>query len=132
RRRERKARRDGVEARELAEHLVQLRERLELVRIEAALAREAGGIEQRREMARPFGGARLRRPLLAEELLEQRAQQRRALYLRDEGAERDARAELAAQPRVELRALAELALGAADERRAQDGARLLERYFPAR
>src|SRR5207247_10507106 len=52
--------RDSIEARQLAEPFVPLGLRLELVRVESALARKAGGLEHAGEMPRPLGRRLLR------------------------------------------------------------------------
>src|SRR3989475_2826593 len=52
--------RDSIEARQLAERFVPLGLRLELVRVETALARKAGGLDHAGEMPRPLGKRLLR------------------------------------------------------------------------
>src|SRR6266705_1293524 len=52
--------RDSIEARQLAERFVPLGLRLELVRVESALARKAGGLKHAGEMPRPLGRRLLR------------------------------------------------------------------------
>src|SRR5207302_3711944 len=124
--------RDSIEARQLAERFVPLGLRLELVRVESALARKAGGLEHAGEMPRPLGRRLLREQArLAQriELLQPRAQQRRLAGGGDQLGQDDARAELLAQPRLEAHARAELGLGAADKRRAHESARFFERDF---
>src|SRR5882762_9152973 len=124
--------RDSIEARQLAERFVPLGLRLELVRVESALARKAGGLEHAGEMPRPLGRRLLReQPGLAQriELLQPRAQQRCLAGGGDQLRQDDARAELLTQPRLEAHARAELGLGTADKRRAHESARFFERDF---
>src|SRR6267154_2659305 len=121
--------RDSIEARQLAERFVPLGLCLELVRVESALAGEAGRLEYRREMPRPLARGLLReQPGLAhpEHPLEPLAKHGLLLEESDQLRQRDGGAELVAQPRLELHACAELALGAAHERRADDPTRLFE------
>src|SRR6266568_1783067 len=124
--------RDSIEARQLAERFVPFGLRLELVRVESALARKAGGLEHAGEMPRPLGRRLLReQPGLAQriEFLQPRAQQRRLAGGGDQLRQDDARAELLTQPRLEAHARAELGLGTADKRRAHQSARFFERDF---
>ncbi len=94
----------AAEARELAERLVPLGAGLELVGVERALAGEAGGLEQRREVARPLGrrfGLGLR---YLEYALQRFSEQRSRLGRGDQLGERDPLAEVLAQLRVQRRA----------------------------
>jgi hypothetical protein len=130
-------RRHGAEGRERGDDLAPLRERLELARIERALSRESGRLEQVREAPRPVvrgraGGLLRRFQQAIEGGDELRAIEPAAPFGLggDEAAqprEREHRRGHAPQRHVEPRARGHLALGAGDEGRAQQAARPVER-----
>src|SRR5687768_15767222 len=94
--------------------------RLELGRVERALAREACGVEDGREMARPFAGG-----LLIFWQVENGFKKLPELPIGrgDQLRERHGLVEVLAQLGVEARAARELDVGAAEERRADEAAR---------
>ena len=125
---------DTLELGELGERLVELGLGLEFVGVEAALAGKARRFEERGEVPRPFVRRALACGLLphkGEKRLEPPAQYRRAVDQRHQLAQRDAHRSLLAQFRVEPRADRKLRLGAGEERRTDQPARLLERNFAA-
>src|SRR5207237_10297960 len=115
--------RNPIEARELAQHFVPLGARLELLRVERALARKARRLEQRREMPRPFGRASLGGFFPEKKRPFQRLPQKRAwLGEGDQSGEGERRLEVPAQAHIERRAPRPLGLGAGKERRAEEPA----------
>src|SRR5882672_9692110 len=121
---------DSVQLGELAQHLVPLRLRLVFVGVEAALAREAGGVEQRREVPGPLRGRLLREQAIvaqAEDLFQLLSKKRFLVEQRDQLGQADRSVQRAPQARLEPRARFELLLGAGDEGRADELTRFLKR-----
>ena len=100
--------------------------RLEFVGVKRALAGEAGGLQQRRELPRPIGGRIDFRFRDVENALQQLAQNRRGLRGGDELRQSDGRVGIAPDAHVQARAARELGVRAAHVRRADEMARARE------
>jgi hypothetical protein len=117
---------NALKLRQFTQRFVQLRARLVLLGVERALAREAGGFEQRGEVPRPFGGRIGPASCDFKNLFQELAKKRRGLGGGDESCERDRLVEVLAQLRIQSRAPCELAVGVAEEGRANEVARAAE------
>ena len=127
--RESHPRRNALKLRELGERLVELGLGLEFAGVQAALAGKARRFEERGEMPPPVVRRALAPGLLpheGEKRFQPLPQHRRAFDQRNQLAQGHARRRLLAQPRVEPCALRKFQLGADEERRAYQLARLLE------
>jgi len=121
--------RDSIEARQLAERFVPLGLRLELVRVERALARKAGGLEPPEKCRAHSAGVFCENSPVSRIPNTRSSLSRSTVFFSRKAisfGSATVAPKLVAQPRLEFHACAELALGAADERRADDPTRLFE------
>src|SRR5439155_10725595 len=117
-----------VELCKLTQYFVPLGARLELLRVERALAREAGRLEQRREMPRPFGrGLFSRVPRQRKYFFQGLPQKRAGLGEGDQLGKSNRRLELPAQAHIERRAPRHLRFGTGEKGGADKTACLFKR-----